>query len=88
MVNEELARLVSNSLFLAEPCMEPVPVLVQFRHEVVFWNQLGIATFGADSIVEALHAVFGTVSVFTAIAKNKSARIWLKSLEEEDIGQE
>ena len=38
LVYEELAGLVSYSLLLPKPCMEPVPVLVQLRHEVVFWN--------------------------------------------------
>ena len=86
LVYEELTCLVSYSLLLPKPCMEPVPVLVQLRHEVVFRNQFCIATFSANGVIEALQAVLRTIGIFTIVSKDKSARIWLKSLEEEDIG--
>ena len=88
LVYEELTCLVSNSLFLAKPSMEPISVLVELRHEVILWNQLCIASFSANGVIEALQAVLGSISVFTVISKYESARIWLEPLEEKDVGQE
>ena len=80
LVYEELTCLITNSFFLAKPSMEPISILVQFWHEVIFWNQLCIASFCANGVVEALQAVFGSISVFIVVSKYESARIWLESL--------
>ena len=68
--------------------MELVPVLIELWQEVKFWDQLRVATIGADSVVKTLEAVLRPVCILGRIAKNEGASIGLKSLQKEHVCEE
>ena len=68
--------------------MELVPVLIELWQEEKFWDQLRVATIGADSVVKTLEAVLCPICILGRIAENEGASIWLKPLQKEHVCEE
>ena len=61
-------HFVRDGLLLVEAIEEAVPVLVQFREEVVFGDQFRVGSVGADGVEEELEVVLGTIRVLCVVA--------------------
>lgn len=87
-IDEKLTSNVADLLFLSKPSVVPVPVLIELRQEEELWNELSVATVGADSVIEALKAELGPIRIFGRIAEDEGTRIRLKPLQKEHVCEE